>query len=240
MSDYQEMDYWMSEDLSDVVFIIDNKPLPAIKTVLITKNKVFRAKFSGEFKQTNEEGIVIKDTTYSAFETLIRFLIMDLLVLKDVNDLQLIDEVLQLCHSYDCKQLMVKIVGHLKSIDITFENLELFTSIAANHELNELLPQIHSFIEQNFVSKVKKSDSHLISFKLCEQLVLKEDDETAGAPSHTLVRAAPKEQVEPTPNKVSTPQKAKKKVQAKGSPYAKSLATSYQMDTIASLIRRMP
>ena len=46
-----EKSYFMSEDKSDVVFVIDGKRLPAHKLILGLKSQVFNAMFCGEFKE---------------------------------------------------------------------------------------------------------------------------------------------------------------------------------------------
>ena len=43
------MHYFMNEDLSDVVFIVEGLRVPALKQLLIIKSRVFRTMFSGKF-----------------------------------------------------------------------------------------------------------------------------------------------------------------------------------------------
>ena len=42
---YPEMKYFINESLSDVVFVVDGQPLPALKQFLSVKSKVFRDMF---------------------------------------------------------------------------------------------------------------------------------------------------------------------------------------------------
>ena len=85
-----------------VVFVVETQTIPAIKSVLKEKSPVFSAMFSGNSKYKE---IVIEDTTYEAFNTFIRFLNCDLLVLKDKNDFQLIQELYKLSDKYEVPEL---------------------------------------------------------------------------------------------------------------------------------------
>ena len=76
------MHYFMNERLSDVVFIVDGLRVPALKQLLIIKSRVFRAMFSGNFRESVEKEVVIKGTTFNAFKLFIRFLYLQSFVNK--------------------------------------------------------------------------------------------------------------------------------------------------------------
>jgi len=163
MCEYPELVYFMNESLSDVVFIVEEQRLPALKSLLTVKNTVFRAMFSENFKESKEKEVVIKDTTFEAFKTLMWFLYCDLLVLKNDNDLQLIEDVLKLCDRYDAKRLMTKIKVHLKSMRLTEQNMESMARISSNHRFEELMSKVKAFIGNNFNALIRKDDNELIS-----------------------------------------------------------------------------
>ena len=73
MSENPELDFFMNESESDVVFVIEGQPLPAMKSILRLKSRVFRAMFSGDFKETKDNEVDIEDTSYEAFKTFIQF-----------------------------------------------------------------------------------------------------------------------------------------------------------------------
>ena len=85
MRENPELYYFMDEEMSDVLFIVEGQTIPALKAFLSDKSRVFSAMFSGEFKESKGKEVVIKDTTYEAFKSFIRFLYCDDLVLKDVT-----------------------------------------------------------------------------------------------------------------------------------------------------------
>ena len=68
---YPELHYFMNESLSDVVFIVEGQRVPALKQFSSVKSNVFRAMFCGNFRESEEQEVVIKDTTFDAFKTMI-------------------------------------------------------------------------------------------------------------------------------------------------------------------------
>ena len=85
----------MEENESDVVFLVEGQPLPAQKSFISIRNRVFRAMFSDKYKESKDREIVIEDTTFQAFKTFLWFVYSDELVIKDINDLNLIEEVVK-------------------------------------------------------------------------------------------------------------------------------------------------
>ena len=73
------MDYFLKESSSGVVFVVDGQRLPALKSILCLKSRVFRDMFSVNFYENTEPEesklpeFVVKDTTVDAFKTLLRF-----------------------------------------------------------------------------------------------------------------------------------------------------------------------
>ena len=66
-----ELDYFMNEEKSDVLFVVEGQRIPALKAILSVKSIVFRAMFSGDFKESKDKEVVIEDTTYEAFKAFI-------------------------------------------------------------------------------------------------------------------------------------------------------------------------
>ena len=144
------MDYFLNESLSDVVFIIDGQRLPANKTLLIIRSRVFRAMFSGNFSDSNSPEIVIKDTTFDALKTLIRFVYTDELVFKDQNDWPHISDVYQLSDRYELLRLQQRVVDYIKSrILVKYINdIIPITRIAFAHNIEELIPKLMALMSR--------------------------------------------------------------------------------------------
>jgi len=161
--DCPEMHYWMNESLSNVFFVIDGQALPALKSLLSVKNNVFRVMFSGQFKEATDKEVVIKETTFEAFQTFIRFLYFDELVIKDKNDFNLIDEIWKLCDRYEASRLRGRLIGHLTGLWINFQNMESIQRIAFDYKIEELMSNVMDFIENNFKHFIAKDNKELVS-----------------------------------------------------------------------------
>ena len=157
-----EMDYFMNEFLGDVVFVVENQKLPALKLILSFKSKVFRAMFAGNVKEINNEGIPIKDTTFVAFKAFIQFLYCDQLVLKNINDLELIEEVCKLSVRFDTTPLTHRIGEHLKTIEITSSNMELMSRMAFICKVDDIKTKVKAFIDNNFGQYVYRDIKDLL------------------------------------------------------------------------------
>ena len=162
-----EMDYFMKDSVSDVVFVVEGQRLPAIRFLLSIKSKVFRAMFSGHFKESEDKEVVIEDTTYEAFKTFIQFLYCDQLVLKDHYDLKLIEEVCQLSDRYDVNRILEKVDHHLMTamgyfFRISDSRFNWITKIAFDYNLPNMKTKVLSYIDQNF--------KHFISFAVNKNL----------------------------------------------------------------------
>ena len=105
LSDCPAIDYFMNEDKSDVVFVVEGQRIPALKILLIVNNLVFRAMFSDNFKESKDKTVAIEETSFEAFQTLILFLYSDRLVLKDEKDFKLINEVCELSDRYESRRV---------------------------------------------------------------------------------------------------------------------------------------
>ena len=155
LTDCPEMDYFMNEDKSDVVFVVEGQRLPALKQFLSVRNKVFRAMFSDNFQESKDKTVVIEETSFEAFKTLILFLYSDRLVLEDDKDLKLIKEVCELSDRYDSPRLLEKVGQHLVEMPLNLENIKPFIDIAFNHKINELMEKMLKFIDNNFDNFIK-------------------------------------------------------------------------------------
>ena len=160
MTENPEMDYFMNVKKSDVMFVVEGKPVPALKAFLSVKSRVFSAMFSEEFKESKDKEIVIEDTTYEAFKTFIRFLYIEDLVLKYDNDLEIIVELYRLCDRYDVSRLYFRLTDKLYERSQTIlkdeeENfgkfwpqMKLILKIAFKYKIEKLMDNVMEFIEQ--------------------------------------------------------------------------------------------
>ena len=159
MSETTEFDYLMSEENSDVVFVVEGQPIPALKTFLAVESRVFSAMFSGNFRESKDKAIVIEDTTYEAFNTFIQFLYCDHLDLKDDNDFQLIGELLSLSERYDVSRLADRIIDLL-----TDRNQLNGPKCDSNEDFNRKWLKIRSIESLVFESQIKRFIEIVMTF----------------------------------------------------------------------------
>ena len=159
----------MNESVSDVVFVVEGQQIPAMKSILSLKSKVFRAMFSGKFKESEDKEVVIEDTTYEAFKTLVQFIYCERLVLNDDNDFKLIEEVCQLSDRYDLKRILEKVDDHLMATPLNCSDSVTFnwvSKIAFDHNLPNVKTRVLSQIDQNFKHFITKTNKQLIDLNV--------------------------------------------------------------------------
>ena len=148
ISENPELDYFMNEDKSDVMFVVEGQRIPALKTLLSVKSRVFSAMFSGEFKESKDKELVIEDTTYEAFKTFVRFIYCDDLVLKDDNDIELFRELYKLCDRYDVSRFERRITDKFVEMSQTL--------MESNDNFEEVWPKMQSILKIGFEFKIEK------------------------------------------------------------------------------------
>ena len=161
MSGTSESDYSMDEENSNVLFLVAGQHIPAIKVVLSLKSSVFRDMFSGDINEPETRVIVIEDTSYEAFKTLIRFLYFDDLVLENENDFEVIRELYRLSDRYSVPKLGERVTIFLltKSGKIIRDRAEGFENkwliiksigkIAFELKINSLMDNVMRFVGKN-------------------------------------------------------------------------------------------
>ena len=112
MSGTPELDHLKDDYKMYVLFVIEGQTIFALKSVLTEKSRVFKEMFSGEFKESKYEEVVIEDITYEAFNTFLFFLYCDHLVL-DINNSELIEELYRLSERYEVPELDQRIADKL-------------------------------------------------------------------------------------------------------------------------------
>ena len=141
------MDFFMNEDISDVVFTVEGQRLPALKIFLSMKNRVFRAMFSDNFKESKDKTVVIEETTFEAFKTMILFLYSDRLIFEDESDVNHIEDVFILSDRYEAIRLMRKTIKKLTKIEMTYDNFEQISRIAFSYKIEELISKLKTNID---------------------------------------------------------------------------------------------
>ena len=169
-SENPKVDHYLNEEKSDVVFVVEDKTIPAVKSFLSIKSKVFRAMFSGDFKESKE--IVIENISYEAFNAFIRFLYCDHLDVKYDNDFELIRKLYRLCDRYGVSRLELRMTNELiknnsklfngpksesnDDFQKKWQTIGSIARIAFESQISRLTENVMTFIDTNFDHFLKK------------------------------------------------------------------------------------
>lgn len=154
--------YYLSDDLSDISFIIDGNKVFAHKFLLSAESSVFKAMFFGDFKESNNKEIELKETSIEAFKLFLKYFYFEGFKLREdvYNGYLMAIEVFKLSHRFQMKQLSDVIEGELIQM-ISIDNIAIFCEIGLLYELNQLLEALKRFVAQNGEQIVV--DKHFIS-----------------------------------------------------------------------------
>ncbi|CAG2107108.1 unnamed protein product [Medioppia subpectinata] len=175
MNYYPELAYFMNESMSDVVFKVEGKHIPAVKELLSFKSDYFRSMFSGNYTESNDKVIEIPDTTCDAFKVIVWYLYSQELAfnLTEETDLQLIYDVFKLADRFQIKRLLDYYENQLKT-NITEENLELVSRIAFEYKIDSLRTCVKAFIDKTFQTLVLEDMDYMIKMNgLTDNYLLK-------------------------------------------------------------------
>ena len=156
LSKNPELDYFMNIQKSDVLFVVEGKPIHALKAFLSVKSRVFSAMFSGDFKESKDKEIVIEDTTYEAFKTFIQFLYCDHFDLKEETELDVIGELWKLSDRYDIHRLESRLT------DILYEKCMVLMESCT--EFQKVWPKMQSISKIAFEYKIEKLMNKVMEF----------------------------------------------------------------------------
>ena len=159
MSRTSQLDCLGGEQKRDVMFVIDGQSIPALKSFLAEKSRVFSAMFSGNSKEAKDNVIVIEDTTYEAFNTFIGFLNNDHLILDIDNEFELIQELYSLSDRYEVSYFEDRITDEL-----TNRNLLKAPKCESEEEFQKKWPTIRSLIRIAFISKISRLIENVLTF----------------------------------------------------------------------------
>ncbi|XP_054153866.1 uncharacterized protein LOC128952486 [Oppia nitens] len=159
---YPELDYLLNHTESDVQFLIDGQSFPAHKLLMSAKSDVFRSMFSGQWQESVDNKVEIRDTTPDAFKVMMVFIYTERLVFSNDNDLDHIRDVLKLGDRYQLKRL-IKTVEQSNKPYITVRNIQLIGRLAFDYKLDELIGRLKRFIDNNLKELMNKPESEVIA-----------------------------------------------------------------------------
>ena len=159
-ANYPELNYFMNESESDVVFIVDGKRVPAIRRILAFKSNVFEAMFSGNFVESDQNEIRLEDLSYEAFKSMIRFIYTEQLVTCDNESIPELMEVLKVADRYQIQRLIDSVCRVLRT-RLNLANFETVCKMSHQTGCDHLIPDLKQFMTNNFPVLMQKTELEL-------------------------------------------------------------------------------
>ncbi|XGW01897.1 hypothetical protein V3C99_014184 [Haemonchus contortus] len=138
---------FLSPDLSDVTFIVEEQEFPAHRFLLVAHSKYFRAMFLGGLKESNEDKVVLKETNSSAFHALLKYIYTGKLSMDGCESGHVM-EILKVAHKYGFDELVKALAGYLKTI-LDSNNVCEILNFSRLYPLSDLTLGCISFTERN-------------------------------------------------------------------------------------------
>lgn len=121
------------KDLSDVVLMVENKPIYCHRVVLASRSQYFSALYCHGFREAKEGIVEIGDVCYDDMITVLRYLYCDELII----DLKGINELLTMCERFSLYSLKTRCELTLIS-SLNIENAALLFKYSKNYQCNRL------------------------------------------------------------------------------------------------------
>ena len=173
MTKNPKLDYLTAEE-KRVIFMVEGRPIPALKSFLSDKSPVFSSMFSEDFEESKDKEVVVEDTTYEAFDTFIGFLYCDHLFF-DVDNDHLIGELYRLSDRYDVSRLADSIIDELtdrnqlngpkcvtdEEFNKKWPKIRSIAILAFKSQNSRLMENVMTFVDTNFDHFLKKDNKEL-------------------------------------------------------------------------------
>ena len=145
---YPELDYYMSEGISDVVFVVDGQRVPALRDVLTIKSKVFEDLFSEIKSEEKVTEITVNDIDCEAFKTLIKWLYTERLDITDDKDIKSMGELMRIAVKYEIYRLIESINERIEKV-LTIDNFEQYCKTCDEMQYKDMIPILRQYLYYN-------------------------------------------------------------------------------------------
>ncbi|KAL7298622.1 hypothetical protein TKK_0008390 [Trichogramma kaykai] len=161
-----------NEKLSDVKLIVEEEEIPAHKIVLAAVSPVFRAMFTHDMLENEENFVKITDTTENIVTAMLRFIYTGKL---DVTETNKIIELLAVADKYQIDSLKIK-CGKMLYSDLSSENAIDILVAAHKYKLENLKDETLKFVTTHThllsnPEKMKQLDDHDIWMNLTQSIL---------------------------------------------------------------------
>ena len=158
---------FMDESQSDVVFIVENQRIPAIKSYLAYKSEYFQKMFSGSFKEANQKEIHVPYLKAEPFKVMLWYLYSEELDIKDTGDHLFIMQVYQCSHLYQLEHLMnwviLLLIRLISIIPINVNRLYDLYDFARFYDVSKLIITLDAFMGEHDLQVFQMNEQEALS-----------------------------------------------------------------------------
>ncbi|XP_037027772.1 BTB/POZ domain-containing protein 9 [Bradysia coprophila] len=155
----------MSDDYSDVTFIVEEHKIPAHRVILAARSEYFRALLYGGLSESTQHDIRL-EIPLEAFKCLLGYIYSGFLSLSQMKEENILDT-LGLANQYGFSELELAISEYLRQI-LSLENGCAILDAARLYSLDTLINVCHTFMDRNATAMlVHESFKNLSQESLC-------------------------------------------------------------------------
>lgn len=136
----------MSDDYSDVTFIVEGQRRPAHKVILAARSEYFRAMLYGGMAEANQSEIHLC-IPLKAFEALLKYIYSGRISLSQMSEENILDT-LGLVHQFGFTNLEKSISDYLRHV-LSLDNVCAILDAARLYNLDSLTNVCHAFMDRN-------------------------------------------------------------------------------------------
>nr|XP_040227972.2 BTB/POZ domain-containing protein 9-like [Anopheles coluzzii]XP_049463613.1 BTB/POZ domain-containing protein 9-like [Anopheles coluzzii] len=158
----------ISDDYSDVTFVVENERISAHRAILAVRCEYFRALLYGGLEESKQSEITL-DVSSTAFKHLLRYIYTGSLELKDME----VDDILTLLglvHQYGITAFVKAISDYLYGV-LTVENVCTIADEARLLDLKDLMEKCYEFIDENTRSIMKLESFSKLSYDMLSSVI---------------------------------------------------------------------
>lgn len=161
----------MSDDYSDVAFIVEDQRLPAHRVILAARSEYFRALLYGGLSESNQSEIKLK-IPLEAFKALLKYIYSGHMPLSQMYDNNILDT-LGLANEYGFTELEMAISEYLRQY-LSLSNVCAILDAARLYNLDKLVKVCLTFMDLN-ATKVLQHETFRELSKESLEVILKRD-----------------------------------------------------------------
>jgi len=157
---------FQNEDCSDVILKVEGKSIPAHRVVLAMRAEYFHSLLFGGLKETTSDIVELgDDTSYRAFQEILRYIYSGKITFKKEQNCEDVLEILKLSNKYGIQDLEMAIVDHIVNELLEPENVLKVHQFNEFYEYEKLIEGCENMIIENAAKYLQEPEFLSLSAK---------------------------------------------------------------------------